>query len=223
MIKVIANFYRKKAIQKRKRFFLNYLDPSVNDKILDLGSDDGSHLASILPFRENVHIADISKESLNRGEKIYGFKSILLDENANLPFSDNEFDIVFCSSVLEHVTVNKNQMYEFKTNKEFNAKSYERQKLFASEIRRVGKRYFVQTPNRYFIIESHTWLPVIIVFFPRETLLTIIKFFNKFWPKKTSPDWHLLTKTGMQELFPDAEILVEKSFWMPKSFMAIKR
>jgi hypothetical protein len=79
----------------------------------------------------------------------------------------------------------------------------------------------VQTPYKYFIIESHSWLPVIIVFLPIIMQIKIIAFFNKFWPKKTVPDWHLLTIKQMKELFPEAKIIKEKSFFFTKSLIAI--
>ena len=97
------------------------------------------------------------------------------------------------------------------------------QKRFAEEIRRVGKRYFVQTPYKYFPIESHTWTPFIIVFFPRRFQVALIKFLNRFWPKKTNPDWNLLTIQNMRQLFPDSQIITERSFGFVKSIMAIRK
>jgi hypothetical protein len=44
---------------------------------------------------------------------------------------------------------------------------------------------------------------------------------NLFWVKKTSPDWHLLNKKEMSELFQGAEIVEENLFGMTKSIMAI--
>ncbi|MEM3738646.1 MAG: class I SAM-dependent methyltransferase, partial [Thermoplasmata archaeon] len=62
-------------------------------------------------------------------------------------FKDNEFDVVFSNSVIEHVG-------------DFND-----QKRMAQEIQRVGKRYFVQTPNFYFPFEPHFMFPFF-QFFP---------------------------------------------------------
>ena len=50
-----------------------------------------------------------------------------------------------------------------------------------------------------------------------------LNFFNRWWPKRTSPDWNLLTTKDMREPFPEAEIIVEKSFGLAKSIIAIKR
>ena len=62
------------------------------------------------------------------------------DATARLPFADDEFDLVYCSSVIEHVPP-------------------ARRAAFAAEARRVGRAWFVQTPARSFPIEPHALLP----------------------------------------------------------------
>jgi SAM-dependent methyltransferase len=223
MIRTIVRAYSQRSRKKRGDIFLEYLNPSKEDKILDLGSEEGSLIASIIPFRENIYLADIDKELLQIGEKKYGFHTILLDESGTVPYSDEYFDIVFCSSVIEHVTVTKKEAILIQSGKKFREAAWIRQKEFAQEIRRIGRRYFVQTPNKYFPIESHTWLPVFFVWIPRYFQVRLIKFLNTWWPKKTEPDWNLLTPKEMRALFPDAEIVLEKSCGITKSIMAIRR
>ena len=223
MIRRIVRAYSHRSRKKRGEIFLKYLNPSQKDKILDLGSEEGSLIASIIPFKKNIYLADIDKELLDIGEKKYGFHTILLDENGRIPYPDGYFDIIFCSSVIEHVTVTKEETTLIKSGKKFRNAAWTRQKQFAHEIRRIGKRYFVQTPHKYFPLESHTWLPVFFVWLPRSLQVQLIKFLNTWWPKKTAPDWNLLTPKDMSALFPDAEIVLEKSFGLTKSIMAIKR
>lgn len=223
MLKRIVRRYAARARQRRARLFRELLEPTAADRILDLGSEDGSHIAEVVPFRENVHIADISREALARGREKYGFQTVLLDEAGGLPFPDGHFDVVFCSSVIEHVSVDKRDVGRFRTQAEFAREAYARQRRLAEEIRRVSRGYFVQTPHRYFPIESHTWLPLPIVLLPRRVQVATIAFFNRWWPKKTTPDWHLLTPRLMRELFPDAEIHLEKSLGITKSIMAVRR
>ncbi|HLA94561.1 MAG TPA: hypothetical protein VK612_02485, partial [Pyrinomonadaceae bacterium] len=139
-----------------------------------------------------------------------------------LPFSDNYFDIVYCSSVIEHVTVAKSDLWEWKDGAKFKASSWERQREFANEIIRLGKRYFVQTPDKYFPIESHTWLPLI-GYLPRSVFLPILSVTNQLWVKAADPDFSLLSQSEMKTLFPDAEILLEKTIGLTKSIMAIKK
>jgi SAM-dependent methyltransferase len=62
------------------------------------------------------------------------------DATRRLPFADGEFDLVYCSSVIEHVPAPARA-------------------AFAAELRRVGRGWFVQTPARSFPIEPHALLP----------------------------------------------------------------
>ncbi|MCW3031942.1 MAG: class SAM-dependent methyltransferase [Solirubrobacterales bacterium] len=62
------------------------------------------------------------------------------DAGRGLPFGDDEFDFVYCSSVIEHVPP-------------------ARRAAFAAELRRVGRGWMVQTPARSFPIEPHALLP----------------------------------------------------------------
>jgi Methyltransferase domain len=215
--------YSSRARRRRAEVFLRTLSPSAGDRILDLGSEDGRHIASVVPFRDNVVIADIDEAQLEQGRMLYGFETVLLDENERLPFDDGEFDIVFCSSVIEHVTVPKERVRDYATQESFASASYERQRRFAAEIERVGRRYFVQTPNKWFPIESHTWLPLPIVLLPRSLQLRVMAWLDGRWIKGTGMDWHLLTRRQMRELFPSADIVVERSMGLTKSLIAIKR
>jgi len=62
------------------------------------------------------------------------------DAAAGLPFADREFDLVYCSSVIEHVAP-------------------QRRPAFAAELRRVARGWLVQTPARSFPLEPHSLLP----------------------------------------------------------------
>jgi SAM-dependent methyltransferase len=62
------------------------------------------------------------------------------DAADGLPFDDGQFDLVYCSSVIEHVPP-------------------ERRQAFAAELRRVGRGFYVQTPAFSFPIEPHALLP----------------------------------------------------------------
>ncbi len=224
MIRSLQSIFSRNAREKRGKLFFQKFPTESSLSLLDLGGGNGSHINQILKGMSlsNVTISDISTSALEFAKKEYGYKISRLTEDDVLPFSDNQFDIVFCNSVIEHVTLPKKDIWSHMNSEEFTKLSYKRQKKFADEIRRVCKGYFVQTPNKYFIIESHTWLPGFIVFFPRKILIKVIKLFNLFWPKKTTPDWNLLTYNEMKQLFPEAIIYREKSFGLTKSFIAIK-
>jgi SAM-dependent methyltransferase len=62
------------------------------------------------------------------------------DPAEGLPFADGEFDLAYCSSVIEHVPP-------------------ARRSAFAAELRRVARGWYVQTPALWFPIEPHALLP----------------------------------------------------------------
>ncbi len=129
-----------------------------------------------------------------------------------LPFQKGKFDLVFSNSVIEHVG------------------SYENQKKFAEEVTRVCNRYIIQTPSLWFPLEPHSLIPLF-QFIPHKLRALLIMRFNiNYFPKKStykealvvSRSTLMFTKKRFRQLFPDAEIQVEKLFGIPKSYTAIK-
>ncbi len=83
-----------------------------------------------------------------------------------------EFDIVFCSSVIEHVTGPKDQVGNIRsTAGRLRQQASVHQRSFAEEVRRIGRGYFVQTPYKHFPMESHTIAPGFVVLLPRSVQL----------------------------------------------------
>jgi len=101
----------------------------------------------------------------------------------------------------------------------------------ANEVARIGKQYYIQTPNRYFPIEPHFVFPFF-QFLPISIRVWLVQNFKLGWFPKI-PDYQkallevtsirLLTKSEVQVLFPDAEIFEEKYFGLTKSFVAHSR
>lgn len=215
-----------RARAKRVAMFRRHFDLDSSTRLLDLGSEDGTHVeqtvrgTSVRP--ENVYIADIDPGAVARGHHRFGYQPVVIDESGRLPYPDRYFDIVLCSSVIEHVTVPKRDIWQVRSGRQFKRIATERQREFALEIARVGARYFVQTPNRGFLIESHSWLPLLGIL-PRRWLLPTLRLSNAVWIKRTAPDWNLLDEQGLRELFPEAEILHERFLGMTKSVIAVRR
>ncbi len=210
---------------KRAAIFREHFKISKDTKLLDLGSENGQNVFNLLSGYDydpsNIYIADIDPKALEQGHEKFGFSKVLIAENEPLPFADKFFDIVFCSSVIEHVTIPKAELWNVRSGREFRKRSLEHQKDFAAEISRLGARYFVQTPAKSFPIESHTWLPFM-GYLPRRLFLPILSATNRVWVKAAPPDFNLLTKADMRSLFPDSTILNEKIFGLTKSIMALK-
>ena len=125
-------------------------------------------------------------------------------DGTRLAYREGEFPVVFSSSTIEHVPA-------------------ELQAAFASEIARVGQRYFVQTPNRYFPIEPHYQFPFF-QFFPERLQRALNARFTLGWRERGH--WEpvrLLSARQLGRLFPDAEIHRERVFGLTKSLMAVRR
>lgn len=88
LVRAAAAAYGRRARSKRAGLFIRSLASSAHDRILDLGSEDGSHIAAIVPYRENVFIADIDERALEDGRRRFGFQPVLLAEDGRLPFPD---------------------------------------------------------------------------------------------------------------------------------------
>jgi len=109
--------------------------------------------------------------------------------------------------------------------------SLDRQRAFASEVRRVGRGLWLQTPARSFPFEPH-WLGLFIHWLPRRWQRRLARNFT-LWGLVNRPDqqqvdalvdeYRLLDYREMRELFPDCEIRRERFLGLTKSYVAVRR
>jgi hypothetical protein len=193
-------------------------------RILDLGGSSGAHVHALLSGTPvspgNVHVADVDHEAVRAAAR-FGFVPVLLQEGRALPFEDDAFDIVLCSSVLEHVTIPACEIWQERSGARFGRRARLQQRCFARELARVGKGYFVQVPNRWFPIETHSWLPFL-SYLPRLWQCWIIALANRVWIKQTVPDFYLPTAADMREYFPGGGLMREKVAGITKSLIAVR-
>ncbi len=96
------------ALKRRARRIIEDLDPKNGDKILDVGCGDGYylHLLSNLGLKLKLAGVDFDLNALASARKnLRKEKTSLVqaDLMRNLPFSDNSFDKVVMSEVVEHL------------------------------------------------------------------------------------------------------------------------
>jgi len=224
MITKLKTWVANRSRHQRSLLLRSQLAPTPTTRILDLGGGKGRHFGKYYPDLKAVCIADFNAEALAYARDTYGFDTIQVDGKDDLPFEDKAFDMVFCSSVVEHVTGEKLAAVErFKRDgRAFKNVAWKAQQKFAAEVRRIAKAYYVQTPSRWFPVEVHSWIPLIGAL-PTNMQWRVIQVFNRFWPRKDeSPDWSLLGFDEMRELFPDAIIHRERMFGLTKSYIAIR-
>lgn len=225
MLQKLFKKYHEKWAKEKFEFFLKNMNLSKDHTILDMGGGDGSYMDR---FKSSLHnykviIADIDENAMQTARN-KGYYTAQIDAASNrLPYNDQEIDCVFCNSVIEHITIPKDQLWSERSYADdFSKDAFAIQEKFAGELRRVAKKYYVQTPHRAFPVEAHTWFPFV-GYLGRKNQLWVIKQLNKFWVKKTAPDWNLLNEHEMQQLFPDAEIIVWKKYGFKKEIIAIKK
>lgn len=155
----------KMAFRIRKKIYNKLSDNIVGEKlekILDVGVTADIEAAysnffeCFYPYKERI--TALSDQDASGLENIFPGLKFVQGDGCDLPFADQEFDLVFSSAVLEHVG------------------SFERQKKFIAEAMRVSRKYvFLTTPNRYHIFEFHTYLPFL-HWLPKKIHRAILKW-----------------------------------------------
>ena len=197
------------SLRKKRLVLLESLITSIPNplKILDVGGRPAFWEESGFLNQDfgEIELTFINIEPLNHPN----FKCFVGDARNMNQFKDKEFDIIFSNSVIEHVG------------------DYNDQRQMANEIKRVGKRYFVQTPNLYFPIEPHFLFPFF-QFLPIDIKVWLFTHYSMGWYPKISDEQEaralatqtqLLSKKKLIDLFPEASLHEEKIFILTKSFI----
>jgi SAM-dependent methyltransferase len=182
-------------------------------KILDIGGLPDYW--DILPkeFLKQNHVSIVCANIFSPQQEDDAFFSFIQADGCDLSqFPDQSFHIVHSNSVIEHVG------------------DWEKMFAFANEAQRVGKVYFVQTPNYWFPVEPHYLLPFI-HWIPLPMQIWWHTHFSNgaSWKKAANIDsamkrieaQRLLSKPMLKELFPQAKILMERVALLAKSYMVI--
>jgi len=100
-------WYHNSPIAKfHDRDFVNYAKKFIKkgDKVLDLGCGPAS-LWPYLPKIRDIDLVgvDVSPAMIREAKKVYPKGKFLVADSEKLPFSDETFDVIVCSSVLHHL------------------------------------------------------------------------------------------------------------------------
>jgi len=195
---------------RRMRLFAETFTIAPTTRILDVGGSRA--IWQFLAVQPQLTILNLPSaiEQQRAGADWIGGDAL------RLPFRDSSFDIVFSNSVIEHVG-------------DSNA-----QERFAKEVARVGRSYWVQTPNRRFPIEMHLMLPLV-HYLPRAWQRAVVERFTvwellvkpspeqrRFYIEHFLTDLRLLDAGELERFFPGARIVSERVFGIPKSLIAVR-
>lgn len=143
------------------------------------------------------------------------YRRVTGDARDMTEYGDQSIDLVVSNSVIEHVG------------------NWDDVKAACSELRRIGKHGWVQTPAAGFPIDPHLRLPLIHYLSP-ALQAELLRYMPAWW---SDTGWHtvrdieaartrlagynLLSKREMRHLFRGCDIRTERFLLMPKSYVAV--
>jgi hypothetical protein len=195
--------------RRRMAAFAREFGIGAQTRVLDIGGTP--ECWSLLAERPRVTLLNMPRAKSDVGEGA----AWVAGDGRLLPFRDQSFDVVFSNSVIEHVG------------------DFESQRRFAREVARVGRAWWVQTPNRWFPLEQHLLTPLL-HWLPRswqrrlvprlnlwQLLVPVSEDRRRFYIQHYLDDVRLLDAAGLRTLFPGATIVRERFCGIPKSLIAI--
>jgi SAM-dependent methyltransferase len=198
---------------RRRRFelFTSLLRPLPRPvRILDVGGVERfwSNMGAADSEGLEILLLNVNPQTPRAGN----IGAVMADARDMSAFGDDEFDVVFSNSAIEHVG------------------DFDDQRQVAAEIRRVGRRYFVQTPNRYFPLEPHFLTPGF-QFLPLRARVGLVRRLplghyrampDEAEARRAVAEIRLLGLRELRSLFPDATVHRERVLGLTKSFVAYR-
>ncbi|MDR2439052.1 MAG: methyltransferase domain-containing protein [Planctomycetaceae bacterium] len=187
---LFAQWARKARIQMFRQLEL-LVDFVTVEQVLDVGVTserdrvETNIFEEYYPFKNRV--TALSPQDASWIEETWSGMKYVHGNGCEMPFADNQFDLVVSFAVIEHIG------------------SLENQKKFLAECVRVAQKYvFIATPNRYYPIEFHTVLPLI-HWLPKSIHRKILKFFRyDFFAEETN--LNLLSKQSLTQICQELKI-----------------
>lgn len=192
---------------RTKKFDLlnTVFSPRPEDRVLDVGASGEVFLQysleDVYPFPRRIVAGGYETHEIQAARRQYPLPQYAQFDGCMLPFPDQSFDLVFSNAVIEHVL------------------GPGRQEQFAREIMRVGKSWFVTTPNYWYPFETHHHLPFF-QFLPRPLQMRYNRAFGSHIAKGTVQELGLLSTRQLKRLFPTGRVVgVRVTFW-PETLVA---
>lgn len=201
-----ANRFRARRFRKFEILVARFPRPL---RILDLGGTNAFWENRGWHQRTDVEILTLNLVA--EEQRHANIKPLTGDATNLAQFGKHSIDVVFSNSVIEHLF------------------TFENQHRMASEVQRVGKAFWVQTPNFWFPMEPHfhfvgwQWLPVTmrVSILQRRTCGWRGPCPDPIKARRLVEEIRLLSGHDMRVLFPGAKVIAERFCGFVKSWTAV--
>jgi hypothetical protein len=206
---------RLRRSQRLRKLIADFTAAKGHCRVLDVGGESNYWTAIFGAdwLRANrVHVTLLNHTDEYVGQPDPELFAVVIADGCALPYGDHVFDLAHSNSVIEHVG------------------GALRQRRFAEEFRRVGSRYYLQTPARCFPLEPHVRFPWF-QYLPSATRVWMFQHISlgsyprvsRERAKHFDLELQLLTCRRLRSLFPDAVLRRERLFGLTKSYMVFRR
>lgn len=199
----LKHFRTRRALRIREHF------PEISSmNVLDLGGSVHfwEEVGGILkPMSVLIMNIAANGQSASGSGDARDFAHVVLYDGKHIPLENQSIDLLICNSVLEHVPPR------------------DRAGLVA-EIKRVAKRYVVQTPASEFPLELHLLMPIL-HWLPRSFARKLVPFSpmallnGRQASYRMFDEVYLLSKKDVRQLFPTQQVFCERFLGLAKSYL----
>lgn len=204
------------VVSRRRKLalFNDLMKPTESMRILDVGAQvarPGAQDVQFIdsyPWKHRISAINIQPDHVHRVKACYPEVDAKVGDACQLPWEDKCFDIVYSNAVIEHVGSSVNQ------------------RRMAEEIMRVGRRWFVTTPNRWYPFEFHlrlpfvTWLP----FQGYRGFSRLIRYNHvqrRYVLGGGPTEVRLLSASDLREYFPSSRIVKQRVTFMAETLIVV--
>jgi hypothetical protein len=200
---VLFRYLHHKSREKKYRLFQELLRPRPESRILNLGASGTrvglpDQFERLYPHPDHIVGGGLAEADVRDYAESFPWVKPIIFDGCALPFPDRSFDIVYSNAVLEHLP------------------GWEAQQRFAQEVMRVGRSWFITTPNYWYPIDAHYHLPLVqFLSTPGQQRLA------RALGKVPYPALHLLDSSKLEQLFPGGRIVRCRVTFYPETLIAV--
>jgi hypothetical protein len=194
----------RRSREKKYRLFTELMRPTAATRILNVGATGtttglAEQLESSYPHPKKITGGGINLSEVQDYRRSFPDVTAMMFDGCALPFPDKSFDIVYSNAVLEHLP------------------GSDLVQRFAAEVQRVGRGWFVTTPNFWYPFDPHYHLPFVQLLQQGAQRSLVRKL------GKTPYDYlHLFSARELRKLFPTSKIIGCRVTFYPETLIAYR-